>query len=148
MSSMNAKLDAFFAEYVASFNRGLEGEPNPDGLLERYADCYVIAHPAGVMCGTNGPDLRESMAKGFEYYSKLGNTAMALDGIEITPIDGIHAMVRVRYEAAFAARDLTVPFAVTYFVQLMGDTPKIFGWVAPDEAAIMRTYGVLPESEA
>jgi hypothetical protein len=74
---------------------------------------------------------------------------MAVRSITTTPIDETHQMANVEYRATYEKPDgerIEIDFSVTYFLASQDATFTIFGFVAGDETALYRKYGLLPES--
>lgn len=145
-----AKLDAFFAQYEARMNRAVGDTPEVDveASAGAFADCFVEASPVGVSCGKNDEDFRAQIPKGFEFYRSIGTQSMQIRSHEITALDEFHHMVRVHWKAFYVKKDKseqTVEFDVIYFVQLIGDDPKIFAYITGDEEKLYRDMGLTPE---
>lgn len=71
---------------------------------------------------------------------------MRIRGIRLSPIDGLHCMAHVAWTATYARKgqpDVAIDFDVHYFVQKLGEEPKVFGWVSGDEQALLRKHGIV-----
>ena len=144
-----SELQTFFAEYAARFNRALGETPELDveATAAAFADCFVAASPAGVMCGQNDDQFRAQLPKGMEFYRSIGTYAMKIGSLVITPIDELHALVRVRWESRNRRRDgveIPIDFDVFYFLQDRDGSPRIFAFITPDEQRILRGKGLIP----
>src|ERR1044071_1799537 len=96
----------FFEEYEARFNDTLKsGYPNTEAVAGDFADCFVESSPVGVICGKNDDTFRERMATGYDFYRKIGITAMYIRANETEEIDPCHVMTRVRWESLFTRKD-------------------------------------------
>jgi hypothetical protein len=143
---MEAKIQQFFRDYVDAFNRSLEGPCDTAAMRAAFAPCFVAAGPTGVICGQNDESFAEVLEQGYAFYRSIGTRRMIFRGVELTAIDTHHQMARVFYASEYHRRDgesVTIDFDVTYMLQLHGASPKIFGYVAGDEQAVLRQHGLL-----
>ena len=66
-------------------------------------------------------------------------------------MDGGHAVVKVPWEAAYEKQDGSkeLPdFDVIYLVQMIGDNPKIFGYITGDEKKLYKERGLISQQIA
>lgn len=148
---MPTDFDAFFRDYVDSYNQALGPAPDFGRIRAFFADCFVAAGPEGVMCGANDERFAETLDQGYQFYRAIRTLRMNFIRSQITPIDDGHAMVKVFYRADYArgsGQDLGISFDVTYILQTGGETPKIFAFVAGDEMGLYRKYGLVDEDGA
>jgi hypothetical protein len=141
--------DAFFAAYVASFNRSLGSEVDVDGMRAYFSECFIGAGPDGVRCGENNTDFGDVLVQGYAFYRSIGTRRMVVRAITTTPIDETHQMARVDYRATYATPSgemVTIDFAVTDFLTARDQTFTIFGFVAGDERALFRQHGLLGDA--
>jgi len=149
-NDMQSVLTAFFAEYAARFNRGLGEAPAEDveAAAAAFADCFIGAGPGGVMCAKNDGAFRAQLPQGFAFYWGIGTQSMTIDGLDITPLDDLHAMVRVHWNSRYIKQDgseVTIPFDVIYLLQIRKGQPKIFAYITGDEMGVLKEHGLLPE---
>lgn len=149
MAEIEQKLKKFFADYEARTNRALVDPPEVDveATAGAFADCFVEANPNGVTCGTNGDQLREVIPKGFDFYRSIGTQSMKIAALAVTPLDELHAMVKVHWDATYRKKDGSgeaIDFDVIYFVQDRGEGPKIFAYITGDEQEAYREKGLIP----
>lgn len=142
------KVEAFFDRYVATYARALVDKPGIDkALTAAFADYFVESSPAGVHGGKNGLVFRFMARRGFARYRKLGVESMAIDALEVTPLDGLHAMARVTWDSRTRRRSdgrlVRIRFAHHYFLTLARGRPRIFAYIATDERAIMKKHGLI-----
>jgi hypothetical protein len=141
--------EAFFQDYVQAFNRSLV-EDVSDSIRASYAEYFVSAGVGeAVQGGANDEKYADILRKGAEYYWALGLKKMSLLEIEITPIDEGHDMVRPFFRADYVRRDgtpVSIDFDVAYMLQKRASGPKIFAFVAGDEMALYRKYGLVDDS--
>jgi|GEM_PF-217350 len=151
-NDLQTLLTAFFAEYAARFNRGLGEAPAEDveATAAAFADCFIGAGPDGVICAKNDEAFRAQLPKGFAFYRGIGTQSMAIDGLDITPLDDLHAMVRVHWNSKYVKQDgskVEIPFDVIYLLQLLDGQPKIFAYITGDEMGVLKEHGLLPEQQ-
>jgi hypothetical protein len=99
-----------------------------------------------VATGKNDDQLKQVMAEGYARYRSMGTKAMHIRNVLISPIDGYHCVARVGWSATYAREnqpDVGIDFDVHYFVQKLGEEPKVFGWVSGDEQALLRKHGII-----
>lgn len=147
-AAMRRKIEAFFRRYAATYACGLADRPGVDkAVAAAFADYFVASSPAGVHGGRNGVVFRLMLKRGFARYRKLGVEAMTVDELDITPLDGLHAMARVRWDSRTRRRSdgrtIRIRFAHHYFLTLADDKPRIFAYVATDEQAILKKHGLI-----
>lgn len=150
MSIDETILKDFFAAYEARTNKALQDPPEVDAeaTADAFAECFVEASPKGVSCGKNDEQFREVIPKGFDFYRSLGTKAMKIVSLETTPLDDLHAVARVHWEAFYERKDgrkERIGFDVIYLVQQLGDKPRIFAYVTGDEEQLYREKGLVPE---
>lgn len=140
-------IHALFARYERLFNAALQGDDgNMDEVTTLYATEFIGAAPAGVRAGRNDDAFRQAIAEGYARYRSIGTKSMRIRDIQLTAIDAQHCMARVAWTATYARDDLpetAIDFDVTYFVQTLDGTPKVFGWVTGDEEGALRAHGIL-----
>lgn len=147
---MEQRLREFFAAYEARTNKALADPPevDVDATVSAFADCFVEANPKGVQCGQNGDEFREAVGKGFEFYRSLGTKQMKIVSLAVTPLDELHAMAKVHWESFYRRKDgreERIEFDVIYFVQVIGDAPRIFAYITGDEQKAYEEKGLTPE---
>lgn len=143
---MEASVRAFFERYASLFNRALAGEADMDEVATLYAPEFVAASPAGVVAGKNDEHLRQVMAQGYERYRAIGTKGMRVRDVRLSPIDEHHCLAHVAWTATYSRKDLpdvTIDFEVHYLVQQLGGEPRVFGWIAGDEEALLREHGIV-----
>ena len=143
---METAVRTLFDRYEAFFNRSLAGDFDPDEVDRLYASEFIDASPAGVMTGKNDESLRKAMLDGYEAYRKMGTRHMRLRGLRITPVDEHHCVAHAAWTATYARDDLpetAIDFDVHYLVQTLNGEPKVFGWMAGDEQAMLKEHGIL-----
>jgi hypothetical protein len=149
MDTLNCRLERFFAEYEARFNRALGENPEEDveATAAAFADSFIGANPNGVLCGENNEQLRSVFAQSNAFYRSIGTESMRIAGLEITSLDDFHAMAKVHWDSRYVKKDgqhLQIEFDVIYLIQILGGTPKIFGYITGDESKVLKEYGLLP----
>lgn len=143
---MEAKVRKFFERYENFFNRSLAGEMDPDEIAALYAAEFIAASPAGVMAGKNDGQFRQAMAQGYARYREIGTKGMRIRGIRLSSMDEHHCVAHVAWTATYARGDrpdTEIDFEVHYLIQKLDGEPKVFGWVAGDEEALLRERGII-----
>ena len=143
---MEQTITAFFRQYQQHFQQGLQGTADMAAVAASYAPAFIAASPAGVSTGHNDVQLPQVMEQGFARYRQLGTRDMLLREVHVVPIDALHCLAHVGWTASYARDgqgDIRIDFEVHYLMQLLDGKPKIFGWVAEDEEALLREHGVV-----
>ncbi|WP_332449431.1 hypothetical protein [Methanoculleus sp.] len=115
-----------------------------------FADCFVGANPHGVFCGKNGELFRAQLPAGFAFYRSIGTKSMNVGSLEVTDLDDYHLMVKVHWVSVYTNRDGSderIDFDNIYFVQMIGEKPRIFGYVTGDEQKLLRERGLIPDQD-
>jgi hypothetical protein len=142
---METAIRKLFERYERLFRRSLAGDPAIDEAASLYASAFIAASPAGVMTGTNDDRLRQFMAQGYAWYRSIGTKRMRIRDVRISPIDEHHCVAHVAWTAVYERGeqpDVAIDFDVHYLVQQLDGDPKIFGWVAGDEQALLKKHGI------
>ena len=142
---MEAVVRRLFERYQRFFTRALGGDLDGAEAASLYAAEFIAATPAGVMSGKNDDAFVAAMAQGYERYRAIGTKAMTVRAVRVSPIDDLHCVAHVAWTATYARdgrEDVAIDFEVHYLVQMLGDEPKVFGWVSGDEEALLRRHGV------
>ena len=150
MAATNHQLRAFFDEYEARINKGLAVKPEVDveGTVNAFTDTFIEASPQGVHCAHSN-EFRANVAKGIALYRSIGTKSMHVKALTITPLDDLHVMAKVDWQAFYVKKDgsnLTLEFPVIYLLQTLNNTPKIFAYIAGDEQKAYRELGLTPQS--
>ncbi|RYE46415.1 MAG: hypothetical protein EOP24_16085 [Hyphomicrobiales bacterium] len=149
MLKQNADLKLFFEAYAKRSNDALQNPPidDVDGTIASFAPYLVESSPQGVMGGANNAEFRKMIGQGFAKYREVGGTAMRVTGVKVTELDDVNAMATVDWEFDYKRRKDgkagTVGFTNRYFLNLAGDTPKIFAYITPDEQQAMQEHGLI-----
>ncbi len=147
MDNMNKELEEFFREYEARFNRALAGTINVEETTNSFADCFIGANPFGVLCGKNDDQFRNVITQGYEFYKSIGTKSMSIDSVKVSFLDEYHSMAKVHWHAFYNKRDGSeelIEFDVIYFVQIIGEKPKIFAYITGDEQGALREKDLIP----
>jgi hypothetical protein len=143
------KIERFFAEYEARTNRALAEPPVVDveETASAFAGCFVAATPNGVTCGKNDQGLRTVIPQGYEFYRSIGTKSMRIVFLEITTLDDYHVQAKAHWQALYQKKDGSeerIDFDVIYFVQTIGEQPRIFAYVTGDEQKLYQEKGLVP----
>ena len=147
-ATIRKRVETFFQRYAATYARAMADRPGVDkAVAGAFADYFVESSPAGVHGGRNGVVFRFMARRGFARYRKLGVESMVIERLDVTPLDGLHAMARVKWDSRTRRRSdgrlVRIRFVHHYFLTLHGSQPKIFAYVATDEQAIMKKHGLI-----
>ncbi|UFM65582.1 nuclear transport factor 2 family protein [Paracoccus sp. MA] len=137
---------AFFARYEQLFARALAGEADMEEVAALYAPEFIAASPAGVRAGRNDDAFRQAMAQGYAHYRAIGTRNMTIREIRLSPMDALHCLAHVGWTATYDrgdAPEIAIGFEVHYLVQVLDGTPRVFGWVAGDEQALLKQHGII-----
>lgn len=148
MDNVDKKLEEFFREYEARFNKSLTGTIDVEATANSFADCFMGANPFGVLCSKNDDQFRIVIPQGYEFYKSIGTKSMSIDSIKVSSLDEYHSMVKVHWRAFYNKRDGSeelIEFDVIYFVQIIDEKPKIFAYITGDEQGVLREKGLIPE---
>lgn len=143
---MEASVREFFERYESVFNRSLGGAIDTDEAAALYASEFIAASPAGVMTGKNDDQFKQVMTQGYAHYRAIGTKEMRIRNVRISPMDDHHCVAHVAWTATYAREgraDVAIDFDVHYLVQKLDGEPKVFGWVAGDEQALLRQHGIV-----
>lgn len=143
---MEKAVQELFDRYERFFNRSLAGDMDMKETAALYASEFIAASPAGVMTGKNDDEFHKAMLAGYEHYRAIGTKGMKVRGIRLSDIDKHHCVAHVAWTAFYMRKDgseVAIDFEVHYFVQDTDGTPKVFGWVAGDEQALLKERGII-----
>ena len=143
-------MEDFFAVYAREFNNALADPPEIDveATAGAFADCFVGANPHGVFCGKNDEQFRAQIPLGFASYRSIGTKSMNVASLEVTDLDDYHLMVKVHWVSMYTkldGSDERIDFDNIYFVQIIEEKPRIFGYVTGDEQKLLRERGLIPD---
>lgn len=142
---MEPRVRDLFERYERFFNRSLNGDADMDKVSALYASEVIAASPAGVITSTNDR-LKQVMPQGYARYRAMGTKGMRIRDVRVSPVDDHHCIAHVAWTATYARKDrpdVAIDFDVHYFVQQLNGEPKVFGWVAGDEQALLREHGIV-----
>ena len=146
VESVRQQLEEFFAAYAVRFNEGLTGEPDIEGTAGAFTEWFIEANPGGVSCGKNDDVFRMRIPQGYAFYRSIGTKSMHIASLDLSPLDLFHWMAKVGWESRYEKKDGTpvrIDFSIIYLVQIIGNIPKIFAYIAGDEQKVLREYGLL-----
>jgi hypothetical protein len=138
-----------FRNYAAAYERSLGATVDSPAIRGFFAEAFIAAGLNGeVKAGANDDGFEAVLQQGYRFYKALGTRRMRVDRIEAHPICEQHDRVRVFYVADYQKKDgsrVSIPFDVVYLLQRRADGPKIFGFIAGDEMALYRRYGLVDD---
>jgi hypothetical protein len=150
MQLQEQDVKAFFAAYEERANRAFEApdQLDVDAAAGAFTDCFIEAHPGGVICFKNDDAFREAYPKTIEMQRAMGARSMKIAAINVTPIDDLHWMAAIRWEARYqppGKDEVVLDFSETYLVQTIQAAPQIFAYIAGDQDKLLKQHGLLPE---
>jgi len=80
------------------------------------------------------------------FYREMGVTSMDIDSKEITILDEIHTMTRVRWRSNFIREDNStgsIEFENIYFTRSIDNQHKVFAWITGDEMGTLKSHGLI-----
>lgn len=141
--------EGFFHEYARVYERSLGDSVDVKAIRSFFAEAFLAASITGqVAVGANDQQFEEALQKGYAFYKAIGSVSMEIDRIEPEVLYENHDRVRVYYVAGYKKKDgrtASIAFDVMYLVQRRSEGPKIFGFIAGDEMAVFRRYGLVNE---
>jgi predicted ester cyclase len=141
------RVSKFFTDYAERFNRSLAGEDvDARDVADSFASHFVEASPGGVVGGKNGLLFRWMIPRGFAHYKKIGTTQMNVTDVEVDPLDALHALAKVHWDARYAKKNGKsdrIEFDVTYLLHFQGSEPKIFAYITGDEERVLKEHGLV-----
>ena len=143
---METSVRALFERYESFFNRALAGKADMGEVAALYSPAFIAASPAGVMTGENDKKFQQTMAQGYAHYRAIGTKEMRIRNVGTSLIDAHHCVAHVAWTATYGRKgrpDVTIDFEVHYLVQKLDREPKVFGWVAGDEQALLKRHGII-----
>lgn len=144
--------EQFFREYAAAYRRSLGETVDSKMIRAFFAEGFVAASTTGkVQAGENDDAFEETLKKGYAFYKAIGTRSMDVERVEAQSLCEAHDKVRVFYRAGYRRPDgkaLEIPFDVTYLLQRRQGGPKIFAFVAGDEAALYKQHGLISEGSS
>ncbi len=143
---METSVTLLFERYERLFNQSLGGDIDLDEVASLYASEFIGAAPGGVKSGKNDDEFKQALAQGYAHYRAIGTKEMRIRHIRLSPIDEYHCVAHVAWTATYARKnqaDVAIDFEVHYLVQNLDEKPKVFGWVAGDEQALLQKHGII-----
>ena len=148
MTPLETKIRALFDAYAKRADDALRNPPveDVDGLAQTFAPYFVESSPRGVMGGANDDTFRQMIPKGYAHYREVGGKHMTVKGLKVIELDHCHAVADIDWDFAYtnkAGKSGHVTFTNFYFVTIADGTPRIFGYVTPDEEQAMKEHGLV-----
>lgn len=142
---MQPDFNAFFETYADAYNRSLGETVDAPAIRGHFAESFIGAGPQGVLIGDNDETFTEALNKAYAFYKSIGMRDMAVRDVTATAIDPLHYLVQVGWRATCDrnGETVTIPFSVAYLLQHRDAQPRIFAFIAGDEMALYRQYGLI-----
>jgi hypothetical protein len=140
------KVRDFFTSYEDRFNTALRGQDEVDNTAAAFAECFVGASPAGVICGSNDAQFREMIPRGNQFYRDIGTLSMNIGSIKIEQLNSVHFMAKVFWKSVYDkdGQNDHIDFEVVYLLQQRDEVFKIFAYITEDEQKALREHGLIP----
>jgi hypothetical protein len=149
MEIEEVEVENFFSQYESRFNEALAGsEPDIEGAVNSFAERFIEASPIGIIAGKNNKKFRKMIAKGWEFYQKIGIRSMNILRKEVTILNALHAMAKIHWNSSFIRPDKSegdVDFDVFYLLQKHEEELKIFAYITGDEQQALQEQGLIPQ---
>lgn len=147
MMEPEKRITEFFNEYQHRFNDALQGKPNSDFMAGAFAEHFIEAHPAGVICGKNDAAFKAKISEGNEFYHSIGTQSMTILSNRIAEIYPGYFMAKVTWDSRYEkdGNSIRIVFDVVYFIQWRDGRPKIFAYITGDEQKVLRENGLVPK---
>lgn len=145
MKDQVREIREFFDQYASGFNRALRGEPNVEHIASAFAEHFIEASSTGITAGSNSESFREAISGGLSFYRSIGVRTMDILSSEVTLLDQLHALVKVRWKSVYSKREGAmgdVEFDVFYLVQDRGGARKIFAYMTGEERKVLQELGL------
>ncbi len=138
---MDESIGRLFAEYEKAF-----AALDLSKSAEFFADTFISAGPRGVIAQSKA-EFMKLAHQAADFYKTVGQTSARILSSEEVPISNEYSMVKVHWGVTFKkTRDRLIEFDVTYFVQKIGNEPKIIMFIAhQDEQKAMEELGLISE---
>lgn len=146
MNNSEQAIELFFNQYEKRFNDALEGNLEIDEIASCFAECFVQAHPNGTVCGSNNEEFKKLIPQGYDFYRKIGVTAMKITSKETTSLDSLHCMAKLKWKMLYRKVDElsgAIEFEVIYFLQKRASGYKIFSYITEDEEAVLKQHDLI-----
>jgi len=139
--------EAFMRRYGELMNAGVQtGKADGKQLAAMFAESCVASSPAGIAVVGGDADYGKMIEDGISNYTRIGGIAFVVERLKIEPINEQHDLARIGWRFDYArpadGKLGTIRFENVYFVSQVGETPKIFAWVTPDEQAALQEHGL------
>ena len=137
----------FFNQYSVEFNKVLNGEiQDAEKTASFFSSCFIASGPAGVHCGENNESFRDAMQKGYAFYRNIGIKSMEIVSRDITLLNDLHAMTRIRWKSGYQRKDgvkSAIEFENIYFTRNINGEHKVFAYITGDEEAALKEIGLI-----
>ncbi len=146
MNNSADDIQSFFDHYEAIFNHSLQGEPDVDMITSCFATCFVEASPKGIICGENDENFKKAIPNGYAFYRNIGVTAMKIISKEVSSLDSLHTMVKIRWKMLYKKQEDVsgaIEFDVIYFLQKMNNAFTIFSYITGDEELALKQHNLI-----
>ena len=150
MKTHKTLLERFFRQYSDGFNLGLQGKPNIAETVNSFASVFLASNPNGVQCKKNDESFRGVIPMAYEFYKSIGITRMEIVDMQITGLNQFHSMCSATWRAWYTqknGKEKTLDFEIVYLVRFEAGQPRIFAYITPDEEAILKEKGLVPNGE-
>jgi hypothetical protein len=143
--------DAWFRGYAEAYTQSLQDGAQIEAIRSHYAETVLALGVDGTLNAAEATTnlLRPVLEHLFAFYVSIGARRMEIDRVEVTPLYENHDRVLVCFLGHYVRPDgsqLTIPFDVVYLVQRRTTGPVIFAFIAGDETALYRQYGLVDDN--
>lgn len=137
-----------FVRYAHALNRSLAGSDEIDTIRDFYAETSLALGMDGMLKAAANEELGTILAHVHDFYIRVKVQSMAVERLEVSELAPGHDRVLVHFVARYLVRgeQVAIPFSVTYLCQRRTDGPKIFGFIAGDEMAVLKDHGIIDDN--
>jgi hypothetical protein len=142
-------VQAFFHTYEKRINEALAnpGSMDKHAMTGDYTESFIEASPEGVQIFHNDEQYAKALLPAFEEQRRIGTQSMNIVSINTVGIDDLHVSATIHWRAVYKRQKdgkvIEINFNETYLLHWIGNTPKIFAYIAGDEQALLKKNGLI-----
>ncbi|MBW7456488.1 hypothetical protein ACFOLF_35075 [Paenibacillus sepulcri] len=139
----------FFRAYEQRINDALADPESIEvpAMTAAYTESFLEANPKGVQVFQNDEQYAEALKPAFENQRRIGTKSMSITSIHTFKMDDLHAAAAIHWRAVYCrqkdGKEISIDFDETYLLQFIGDTPRIFAYIAGDEEAALKEHDLI-----
>ncbi|MDF2663523.1 MAG: hypothetical protein K0Q94_6314 [Paenibacillus sp.] len=139
----------FFHAYEKRINDALANPGSMDrhAMTGDYTESFIEASPEGVQVFHNDEQYAKALLPAFEEQRRIGTQSMNIVSINTIAIDDLHVSATIHWMAIYKRRkdgkEIKIDFNETYLLHWIGNTPKIFAYIAGNEQGLLKQHGLI-----